>query len=77
MLSGCGGSREASTSRALKLRREDLIAVCSALKLAERQVAVEVASAKLAWRPIAAGLPAVEIHDSSTEPASMMNRVML
>jgi hypothetical protein len=58
-LSGCGGSREASTSRALKLRREDLIAVCRALKLAERQVAIEVASAKLAWRPIADGLPAV------------------
>ena len=58
-LSGCGGAREASTPRALKLRREDLIAVCHALKLAERQVAVEVASAKPAWRLIADGLPAV------------------
>jgi hypothetical protein len=57
-LSGCGSSREASTSGALKLRREDLIAVCRALRLAERQVAAEVASAKLAWRPIADGLPA-------------------
>jgi len=57
MLSGCGGSREASTPQALKLRREDLVAVCRALSGAAGQVAIEVADAKRAWRLVADGLP--------------------
>jgi hypothetical protein len=57
-LGGCGGSHEGSTPRALKLRREDLIAVCRALKLAEGPVAIEVSASKLAWPLLVNGLRA-------------------
>ena len=56
-LGGCGGSREASTARALKLSREDLVVVCRALERAAGQAAVEVAASKRAWRLMAHGLP--------------------
>ena len=58
-LGGCGGSSDATSAHALKLRREDLIAVCGALNSAAGRVAVEVAAAKQAWRLIADGLPRV------------------
>jgi hypothetical protein len=58
-LSGCGSSGQAADPEALKLRREDLLAVARALELAARPVAVEVAAAKRAWPFTARGLPRV------------------
>jgi hypothetical protein len=54
---GCGTGRAASPAE-LRLQREDLIAVGRALKTAETPVISEVASAKVAWRLVANGLPA-------------------
>jgi hypothetical protein len=54
---GCGAGRVASPAE-LRLQREDLIAVGHALKTAEGPVAGEVATAKVAWRLVANGLPA-------------------
>jgi hypothetical protein len=59
LLGGCGGAEAAHSRAALKLSREDLLAVCSALELAESQTAAEVAAAKQAWHFIADGPPRV------------------
>jgi hypothetical protein len=58
-LGGCGGSGESSSPPALKLSREDLLAVCGALELTEVPTAAEVAATKQAWRLIVDGLPRV------------------
>jgi hypothetical protein len=55
---GCGGSSKAASPAALRLEREDLIAVSQALQSAEGPVAAEVAATKLAWPGLANGLPA-------------------
>lgn len=56
--SGCGGSsRIASTPAALRLQREDFVAVSRALQTVEVPVAREVAATKTAWPLIANGLP--------------------
>jgi hypothetical protein len=54
---GCGGSSRASTPAALKLQREDLVAVSEALLNLQSPVAAEVATSKAAWPLIANGLP--------------------
>jgi hypothetical protein len=54
---GCGGGRAASPAE-LRLQREDLIAVSRALKAAEGPATGEAASARVAWRLVANGLPA-------------------
>ena len=55
---GCGGtSRIASTPAAVRLQREDLVAVSHALQTIEEPVAYEVAAAKMAWPLLANGLP--------------------
>jgi hypothetical protein len=56
-LAACGGASTASTPAALKLQREDLIAVSRALGQVEAPVAREVAATKAAWPLIANGLP--------------------
>jgi hypothetical protein len=56
---GCGGSGEPQTPAALQLGREDLLAVCSALELAEAQTALEVAATKQAWPLVTHGLGSV------------------
>jgi hypothetical protein len=66
-LGGCGGSGEATGAQALKLRREDLLAVSRALNSAAGRVAVEVSAAKQAWRLIANGLPRVSL--AAVQPA--------
>jgi len=58
VLGGCGGSSKQSTPAALKLQREDLLAVTRALKSVEAPVAREVQATKAAWPLIANGLPA-------------------
>jgi hypothetical protein len=55
-LSACGSSEPASRP-ALKLSREDLIAVCSALERVTAPAGAEVAAAKHAWPSVADGLP--------------------
>jgi hypothetical protein len=55
---GCGGASRASTPAALKLQREDLIAVSHALRALQVPIAREVAATKAAWPAIANGLPA-------------------
>jgi hypothetical protein len=55
---GCGGAGETSSSDAVRLQREDLVAVSRALTSAERSVATEVAAARTAWPLVASGLPA-------------------
>jgi hypothetical protein len=55
--SGCANKHPATAS-ALRLEREDLIAVCHALKGAEGPVAAEVAATTAAWPLVANGLPA-------------------
>src|SRR5450631_3552661 len=58
-VAGCGGSsRIASTPAALRLQREDFVAVSRALQTVEVPVAREVATTKMAWPLIANGLPA-------------------
>jgi hypothetical protein len=54
---GCGKS-QATKAAALRLQREDLVAVSRALQRAEPPVATEVAATKAAWPLIANGLPA-------------------
>jgi hypothetical protein len=58
LLAGCGGSGKQSTPTALKLQREDLVAVTHALESVRAPVALEVAATKAAWPLIANGLPA-------------------
>jgi hypothetical protein len=56
---GCSGSsRIASTPAALRLQREDFVAVSRALQTVGVPVAREVAATKMAWPLIANGLPA-------------------
>jgi len=55
-LTACGSSQTA-TPAALRLQREDLVAVGHALHTVERPVAVETAAAKRAWALVANGLP--------------------
>jgi hypothetical protein len=55
--SGCG-TAGITTPAAQRLQREDLVAVCRALKSTQRSVSVELAAAKPAWRLIVNGLPA-------------------
>jgi hypothetical protein len=57
-LAGCGSTNTQSTPAALKLQRQDLAAVCRALKSLEGPVVAEVAATKAAWPLIANGLPA-------------------
>jgi hypothetical protein len=54
---GCGHGHK-STPAALRLEREDLIAVTHALKSAEPQSLSEVTATKAAWPLVADGLPA-------------------
>ncbi|MFI4991440.1 MAG: hypothetical protein ACHQHO_11080 [Solirubrobacterales bacterium] len=56
-VAGCGGSSKASTPAALKLQREDLVAISHALQRMQAPVAREVAATKAAWPLIANGLP--------------------
>lgn len=58
VLTGCGGSGSQSTPAALKLQREDLLAVTQALRSVQAPVAREVQATKAAWPLIANGLPA-------------------
>jgi hypothetical protein len=58
LLAGCGDSGKQSTPAALKLQREDLVAVTHALESVRAPVAREVAATKAAWPLIANGLPA-------------------
>jgi hypothetical protein len=53
---GCGGG-EAESQVALRLQREDLIAVGAALAQMQAPVAGELSAARVAWRGIANGLP--------------------
>ncbi len=55
-IAGCGADK-ASTPAALKLQREDLVAISRALKGAQAPVTREVAATKAAWPLIANGLP--------------------
>jgi hypothetical protein len=54
---GCGGKTRASSPAALRLEREDLVAVSRALQTVQAPVAREVAAAKTAWPQLASGLP--------------------
>jgi hypothetical protein len=54
-LCGCGGPHRSAAE--LRLEREDLIAVCRALKSVQAPVAAELAAAKLAWPLVFDGLP--------------------
>jgi hypothetical protein len=58
-LAGCGRSGAPPTPAALNLSREDLLAVCRALELAEPSTAAEVAATKQAWPLVTHGLPLV------------------
>jgi len=57
LLAGCGGAGKHSTPAALKLEREDLLAVTRALRSVEAPVAQEVRATRAAWPSIANGLP--------------------
>ncbi len=57
-MAACGGKGASSTPAALKLEREDLVAVSRALKNVQAPIAREVAATKAAWPLIANGLPA-------------------
>jgi hypothetical protein len=73
---GCGASGDASSSDAVRLQREDLVAVSRALTSAEPSVATEVAAARTAWPLVANGLPtgAVAVNrapiDAATQSAA-------
>jgi hypothetical protein len=54
---GCGGTGETSSLAALRLQREDLVAVGRALQAAESSVGWEVTTSRAAWRLVANGLP--------------------
>ena len=58
VLAGCGSSGKQSSPAALKLQREDLVAVARALSSMRGPVTQEVAATKAAWPLIANGLPA-------------------
>jgi hypothetical protein len=70
MLAGCGGSSRQSTPAALKLQREDLVAVTRALKSVEAPVAREVQATRAAWPSIASGLPADTSSISGSQRAA-------
>lgn len=58
-LSGCGGTaRGTSSPTALRLQREDLVAVTHALRSAEGSIGQEVAAARTGWAVVADGLAA-------------------
>jgi hypothetical protein len=57
-VAACGTTSGSSSQAALRLQREDLLAVSHALRGAEPSVASEVATAKAAWPLVANGLPA-------------------
>jgi hypothetical protein len=57
-MAACGGKSKSTAPAALKLQREDLIAVSRALKDVQAPIASEVAATKAAWPLIANGLPA-------------------
>jgi hypothetical protein len=57
MPAGCGGSSKQTAPAALKLQREDLVAVARALTAVEAPVQREVEATKAAWPMIANGLP--------------------
>jgi hypothetical protein len=57
-IAACGGRGKSATPAALKLQREDLVAVSRALKDVRAPIAREVAATKAAWPLIANGLPA-------------------
>jgi hypothetical protein len=57
-LAACGSKGKSATPAALKLQREDLVAVSRALKEVQAPIAREVTSTKAAWPLIANGLPA-------------------
>lgn len=65
-VAGCGAGKS-STPAALKLQREDLVAISRALGRAQAPVAREVAATKAAWPLIANGLPR-EIASVSRSP---------
>jgi hypothetical protein len=56
-IAACGGEGKSTTAAALKLQREDLVAVSRALKDVQAPIAREVAATKAAWPLIANGLP--------------------
>jgi hypothetical protein len=68
-MGGCGSGSHSSTSSpaAVRLQREDLVAVSRALHSVEGPVASEVAAAKVAWPLVHGGLPAGPA--SSARPA--------
>jgi hypothetical protein len=55
---GCAGSGTTPAPGAVRLRREDLVAVSRALKSTTSSVSVEVSATKAAWPLVANGLPA-------------------
>ncbi len=57
-MAACGAKSKSTAPAALKLQREDLIAVSRALKDVQAPIAREVAATKAAWPLIANGLPA-------------------
>jgi len=57
-VASCGTASETSSPTALRLQREDLLAVSRALRTAEPSVAREVADARRAWPLVAHGLHA-------------------
>jgi hypothetical protein len=57
-MAACGSKGKSATPAALKLQREDLVAVSRALKDVQAPIAREVAATKAAWPLIANGLPA-------------------
>jgi hypothetical protein len=59
-LAGCGSTSKQSTAAALKLHREDLVAVTRALKRVQTPVAQEAATTKRVWPQIAGGTVAEE-----------------
>ncbi len=59
VLAGCGGaSSVAANPTEAKLQREDLVAVSRGLRQAASSVQHEMAAARIAWPPVANGLPA-------------------
>jgi hypothetical protein len=78
-LAGCGGASTASTPAALKLQREDLLAVTRALREAAGPAHREMAAARIAWPLIAEGLPAAipPATSSAVFTASRMARTIV
>jgi hypothetical protein len=71
-LAGCGGSGTSrqSTPAALKLQREDLVAVSERLAQAEPSVAAEALVTRAAWSPIAGGSIA-RLDSVSSSPSAV------